>query len=1062
MTYVVLYSHSTHMSNFQTTYKQLNPQQRQAVDTIDGPVMVIAGPGTGKTQTLALRIANILQKTDTPPHAIMALTFTESGAAEMKTRLVDLIGADGYYVFINTFHGFATAVIKEHPDIFEYSEQISPLSDLERLQIITQIIDHHHFKILKPAGAPHLYIKPLIKAIQDLKREGYTPQKFKEFLKKLPNYHELPAAKPDNKQSQKLQELHKVFEQYESQLRISSRFDFEDMINRVTLAFSQNQEILLEYQERFHYFLADEYQDTNSAQNNLLLKLASYWGKQANIFVVGDPNQSIYRFQGASLENILTFRDNYPNAKIINLKSNYRSQQTILDAAHELVKPCEGLEPSQGFTSTQPLKSQTRLSKSNINLAIFPSPVLEYIYIASQIKNLIKSGTNPSQIAVIYRDNADSSEIADTLGQLDIKYNLEGGDNILHAGIIKRLLTIFKGIHALKDKSEDLNLFTLLNYDFLDIDPLEILKLSRYASENKINFLEAIERVHLNNQTMKQSGNRYEFQNLKSIKNFIDKLISYSNLDSNATFTQFFETVLNDSGYLNWILAQPDSTRKLNQLNSLFKYIKQLNAVDHDLNLEKFLHSLEIMEENYMSIPENDLDIDTNAVRLTTAHKAKGQEYEHVFIIKAYDTKWSNKRVPQLIKLPKELVIHHPSPTPGVKNSKTQGVDQNAQIAEERRLFYVALTRAKKQINITYSTKYDTKQVVPTLFLSEIPKKYISQIDTSKFQSHVEKILPQLLKPINLQSTILNSEKDFLQKILSDFKLNPTALNTYLQCPYKFKLDTLLRTPRAKPEPMAYGTAVHSALEQYFKKYKSENNPPSIKYLLKVFNNALEKEILNKNQLKNWQRRGEKALKLYISHYHDELQPPITTEKFFGSRLRPIMLGDIPLSGKIDKIERLSASNAALGIVEKRSAVPQVLDSALLHSTNQKSVRLIDYKTGRPKSRNEILGNTKNSDGSYHRQLIFYQLLTQLDKTFKYQVVETQLDFIEANDSGKLKRETFMISKEEVKKLKELIKETMARIRHFEFPRTTDHSICQNCQFQNHCWPEGVTFTPRR
>jgi RecB family exonuclease len=219
-------------------------------------------------------------------------------------------------------------------------------------------------------------------------------------------------------------------------------------------------------------------------------------------------------------------------------------------------------------------------------------------------------------------------------------------------------------------------------------------------------------------------------------------------------------------------------------------------------------------------------------------------------------------------------------------------------------------------------------------------------------------------------------------------------------------------------------------LEDFFRLYRKQEELPSINYILDRFHQALSKEILTDTDRQAWSSRGEQAIRLYISYYQEDLQRPIVTEKFFGSRLNPVLLDDVPLTGKVDKVELLDAKN--------------------------KSVRIIDYKTGRPKSKNEIEGNTKYSDGGYKRQLVFYHLLAELDRSFPFQVAEAQLDFVEANSRGKLKKESFTITAEELEDLKSQIRDTMTKIKHLEFPRTTDYRICQSCEFLRHCWPEGT------
>jgi len=295
------------VSSFKQVYRQLNTEQKRAVDVIDGPVMVMAGPGTGKTQVLSARIAHILQKTDTDPSSILALTFTQSATKNMRQRLLAMIGRTAYYVQINTFHGFCEEVISSYPDVFTIDSQAQPVSDLDKYLILKDIILSLPLDKLKPINRPLFYLKEISHKLSELKREGVSQHNLTELLNQW--QREL-AANPDSLSPVKLEkqlaqyaknrELVQIYERYQQALAKQNRYDFDDMISLVVEAFSHNQLLLRDYQEKLLYFLVDEFQDTNSAQNKVVDQLASYWGEKANLFVVGDPHQSIFRFQGAS------------------------------------------------------------------------------------------------------------------------------------------------------------------------------------------------------------------------------------------------------------------------------------------------------------------------------------------------------------------------------------------------------------------------------------------------------------------------------------------------------------------------------------------------------------------------------------------------------------------------------------------------------------------------------------------------------------------------------------------------------------------------------------------
>ncbi|MBP9669729.1 MAG: ATP-dependent helicase, partial [Candidatus Pacebacteria bacterium] len=343
---------------FSKLYRGLNAAQKQAVDTLDGPVMVVAGPGTGKTQILTLRIAHILRETDTPPDAILALTFTESGVTAMRKRLVRIIGSEAYRVGIFTFHGFCNEIIRRYPEDFGRIIGAEPTTDIEKIDILRSIIEGHTFEHLKPFGDTFYYVNDLRQAISELKRENVTPDKLRTSLSaarrsfeateglyhergahqgKMKGIHEVAA-----KRLARTEELLVVYEAYQEALRAKRLYDFDDMIVEAVSALETNPALLLRVQEEYHYLLADEHQDANTAQNRLLELLASFH-ERPNIFVVGDEKQAIFRFQGASLDNFFYFKKLYPEASLIALTEGYRSGQKILDASHSMIQK-DGVE----------------------------------------------------------------------------------------------------------------------------------------------------------------------------------------------------------------------------------------------------------------------------------------------------------------------------------------------------------------------------------------------------------------------------------------------------------------------------------------------------------------------------------------------------------------------------------------------------------------------------------------------------------------------------------------------------------------------------------------------
>ena len=1000
---------------FRSAYQALNQEQRLAVDTIDGPVMLVAGPGTGKTQTLALRIANILQKTDTLASSVLALTFTESGARAMRSRLSSIIGSEAYYANISTFHAFCIEVMGDNPDYFTLNPNAEPLSELEKLKIIYRILDVTPLKHLRPTGAPRHYVGAILSAISDLKREGISTDKFDELLKIEEEFinsedgqslKKVEAVKRTHNLA-KNKELLIIYSKYQEEIKRLGSFDFEDMITTVTDAFKTNEDLLRACQEKYLYILVDEYQDTNSAQNELILSLASYWGEKANIFVTGDPDQSIMRFQGASIENQLSFIKVYPQATVITLKQNYRSTQTILDVANSLISH-NNLRINDVVAGIDSHLVSQKGDGTKIGIGELSGSTAETIFIAEDIKNKLQSGVSPSDIAIIYHTNKESTIIASTLVKYGLDYIVQGGANILTDPTVRNLLKILNVIYEMRESNDDEDLFTILHYNIFHIDPLDILRLSRLAGIKRLNLFDIL--------SSKQLLDSLELVTRDQLDSAFISLTTWQALDANSTFSEFFEKVLNDSGYLNWVLNQKDSHHRLARINTLFDEVKRMNRADHNLDLKGFIENLGVMEENNLRIEESVYGVSRDAITLTTAHKSKGLEWEHIYIYRTIDKAWGNNKKAEKLTLPEGVL----------KNVKLSDKEINE---DERRLFYVAVTRAKSSLTITYANEYSSfggsREAIPSMFISELGDSDICKLDVQNIEAEAHQHLETLLTDEGIISCS-KAEEAFLLDLATNFKLSATSLNSYLSCAYKFKLDKLLRVPHAKKSHLAFGTAIHSALEQYYKKFKDDSLAPSKDYLLSEFNRALDTAIITKEDFAIYKEKGIRVLSTYFDFNQSSFKLPLATEKNISA-----MIGDIAISGKLDRLDWASRED--------------------------KAVRVIDYKTGKGKTMGEIEGTTQNSDGDLLRQLEFYKLLIDSDPGSNYKFGEAILDFVEEPEAkGKDGQRHILVSDEQVSILKQQIIDTMASIRALHFPRTSDLRKCEKCYFRDHCHPNGL------
>jgi DNA helicase II / ATP-dependent DNA helicase PcrA len=971
-------------ASFKEEFSKLNPSQKDAVSSIEGPFMVVAGPGTGKTQVLALRIANILLQTQMDPKNILALTFTESGVIAMRKRLLQIIGRAAYYVQIHTFHSFCDKAIREFPEKFIFSRELRSMSDVDRVICMQEIIDKVDLEHLTSFHNKYYFLGAISNAIKNLKREKVTVDDFEKIIDgKLEVWTEEKKDLAEKslkyiqteKELAKFKELASLYREYQKVLGEKGLYDFEDMILFVVDKMQNDEEFLRYYQELFQYILVDEYQDTNNAQNELIRLLGSFFDSP-NIFVVGDDDQAIYRFQGASVENLLFLRDLYPNLKKIVLDSNYRSSQTILDASKSLIENNEQRISNIEKDVVKNLKAERDLPECNLELYEFNQGESENYFIKEKILELQKAGADLSEVAILVRDNRDFEDIADVLERSSIPYFLRSGVDILQEPEVRK---IFKLLRLIENPDDNLLFFEVMLFDFVGADTLEVYKKSKETT--------------------------------KAFPDFLERIANWKKATCNMTFSEFFEYLLKDVGYIEYILKSEKRLDLLNKVNSLFSFVKNLNNSDHELSLKSFLEKIEIMEEHRLKVEEYMLKPDTESVQIMTVHKAKGLEFDYVFMPKLYDGKWGNKTVRELIKLPSELVPN-------------TDLDKKEQNEDERRLFYVALTRAKKQVFLSLAKLYHVfgveRETVPSIFVSEIDDKFIDRKDVSPFQDNVEKLLSSQFDD---KEEVPQKLTDYLDELINEFKLSVTAMDTYLDCKRKFLYNNLLRIPRTKTPALAFGTAVHKALELFFVEFKDTGTLPSKSFLIERFEKAMKREVLIGLDMEKALKKGRDILEGYYENYKDEFKNPMFLEYFFGKH--NVYLDEIPLTGKLDKIEMLDPL--------------------------QKKVKITDYKTGKPRSRNDIEGKTKSSDGRYKRQLNFYKILCEQDQLFSFDVENGEFDFIEPNPSGKFKKEEFCFEKKELDELKVLIKDTYGKIKKYKFAKTENNYLCKNCDYRGIC-----------
>jgi DNA helicase-2/ATP-dependent DNA helicase PcrA len=1016
---------------FEGVYASLNQAQKKAVDTIDGPVMVIAGPGTGKTQILSARIGKILLDTDANPDNILCLTYTDAGAVAMRKRLLRIIGPDAYKVSIHTFHSFCNDIIQDNLSLFEKTK-LDPVSELESIEIFKQLIDgfpkNHPLKRYR--GDVYFEINHLKSLFSHMKKEGWTPEliidAIDRYLADIPNREEFvyqraykQFKKGDVKQAQidlatermeKLKAAVNEFNRFKELMKRRNRYDFDDMIIWVLEVFNTNKLLLAKYQEQFQYILVDEYQDTSGTQNQLVEMLISYW-EQPNVFVVGDDDQSIYRFQGANIENMEKFAGRYSkDIQTVVLTQNYRSTQPILDIAkllidrnnERLVKKIPGLSKALLAANT----NINHLTEPPI-LTAYESEQHEMIAITLAVEKLLKAQVEPGKIGVIYKENKYGETLSNYFKIKQIPVFSKRNLNILDLPIPKKIITILRYLAAEHDTpyGGDEGLFQILHFNWFGIPPIEIAKLTATVADRKFGNDKLSLRQYIY-QTANQPSKDLFSQPIPGLQKAINVLEKLIGDVPNITLINLFDNLIRETGIINYIMQHPDKHWLLQELTGLFNFIKEETSRQPSLNLAGLMNAIDLMEKEGIAIPLVQVSGSDKGVNLLTTHGSKGLEFEYVFLAGCNASYWEKKR----------------KPGGGYSMPDTLFASQPVLSEEEelRRLFYVALTRAEKHLFISYSNfKLDGKPLEPSMFIAEMQETGLM----TTVQQALSKDEISDFTILQFQETIAPSiekiEAEFIERVLDKFVMNVTALNNYLKCPLQFYFNNLVRVPSGKSESTEFGSAVHHALQKFFQLMQNNNQFPSKQQLVEDFEWYMKRhrENFTKEQYNRRMEYGGEVLSNYYDAYINEWNKVVVIER----TIKNVMVNGVPIKGKLDKLE-----------------------------FNGKLVNVVDYKTGDiEKAKDKLKGpNDKQPDGGdYWRQAVFYKILVDNYDQKAWQVISSEFDFVEPDNKKTYRKEKITITDADIATVKNQISTVWQKIQAHEFYTGCGKDDCHWCKF---------------
>ena len=649
-------------------YDTLNEQQKEAVFCTEGPLLLLAGAGSGKTRVLTHRIAYLIDQGVNPYH-IMAITFTNKAAKEMRERVDQLVGYGAEHIWVSTFHSTCVRILRRHIDKLGYGNSFTIYDADDQKSLIKGICKQ--FKI----DTKMMPERSIIREISSAKDEFMTPAEYE-------TRHQYDFNK---------KKIAEIYREYQKQLKANNALDFDDLLFKTVELFQFHPEVLDYYQERFQYIMVDEYQDTNTIQFQLISMLAR---KYRNLCVVGDDDQSIYKFRGANIKNILNFENVFPDAQVIKLEQNYRSTKNILNAANEVISNNAGRKEKKLWTENE--------AGDLIEFHQYGTEYEEAGRIADEIEKLAKEGYEYKNMAVLYRTNAQSRVFEERFMIKNIPYRIVGGTNFYQRKEVKDMICYLK---AVGNGMDDLAVRRIINVPRRGIGAATIDKINAYAIENDISFLDACFQA----KEITSLGNAK-----KKIQGFADMIQEFRDQEKQGSLEELFDYILEKTGYVEQLEAEKteEAEGRIENINELLNKVVTYEQEAEEPSLG------ELLEEIALVADIDDLDESDNRVVLMTLHSAKGLEFPYVFICGMED---------------------------GIFPSYMTIISENDEdMEEERRLCYVGITRAKKKLYLSAAKRRmmqgRTQFNKVSRFIDEIPEELLETgQDFSKKENRIEK-----------------------------------------------------------------------------------------------------------------------------------------------------------------------------------------------------------------------------------------------------------------------------------------------------------------------------------
>ncbi len=998
----------------------LNEQQKKAVEYSKGPLLIIAGAGTGKTSVITQRIMHLIEKKLAKPSEILALTFTEKATNEMIER-IDTEMPFGYEeVFISTFHSFCDHVLRQEAFFLGIDPNYTLMSEAGSYIFFKKNLFEFPLDVLRPVSSPTKFIDVILKHFSRLQDEDVSPTEYLQYVS-------LKKKDMDENEFKSFLELANTYAKWGELKEKDSKMTFADLITTTLKLFREKPHILKKYQEKFKYVLVDEYQDTNYAQNvlvNTLMlgkdfrKVSAEKKKKANITVVGDDDQAIYKFRGAAISNILQFKEIYPCAERIVLTQNYRSNQDILDSAYALIKNNNPYRLEVTENIDKRLISNKKPSKNSVNLIFRSNFEEESDAISLEILNLVGKGSESvqkfdsqgqssfleakgkykfSDIAILVRANSHADDLVPILRYHGIPYKFAGKKGLYSRMEVKYLISFLKTVCDYKD---DLAFFNVLSMEVWGLEVRDFIEVFSQAKRDKISAFELLEIIVEGKKEnfAKKIFSKKALESFNLIVDIYQKVFKMVKKGEGIVETMLF--YFKESGYLKY-LEQDDGAEnqfKIQNISKFFNLVKKFEQENKGTNVYEYVDYLQYsVDVGETPVIDEDVFAEYDAVNISTVHGAKGLEFPVVFLINLVKGRFPSRNMRDALPIPNELI----------KEKLPEEGEGSDNLQEERRLFYVGATRAKEKLFLTAAQYYNEgkRKNKASIFLNELLERDVSdefaEVESKKgFDFEKSKGVDEA-----------QVDKDLFLRDLGK-RISYSEINDYEVCPKKYKYKYILRIPVARGHAATFGSIIHLTLKDFYRLLQHSKEglegiiqKPTLEDLYSFYERNWRSDgFESKDHEEERKKRGYEILKNFFENIYTGEEEIIDLEKRFKFNV-----DEITVSGAVDRIDSLEGGG--------------------------KVVELIDYKTGKSRKQNEIKNDA---------QLIIYGIFAK--EVMGAEKVKASLLFL---DEG-VKVDT-EIDAEKIGEVKKKIVKVANLIKNCKFKAKPELYSCKYCDYRSIC-----------